>query len=122
MRYSYQRELIKDIVRSSKTHPNAEWVFCEAKKKVENISLGTVYRNLKILENTGKIKSIHDDNQVRYDGNIEDHHHLKCVKCGALIDTDIQSNFDRKKIMDDYDFEPNEVKFFILGKCKKHTK
>ena len=44
MRYSYQRELIKDIVRSSKTHPNAEWVFCEAKKKVENISLGTVYR------------------------------------------------------------------------------
>ncbi|MDG1847820.1 MAG: transcriptional repressor, partial [Candidatus Marinimicrobia bacterium] len=99
MRYSYQREVIKNIVCSTKSHPNAEWVFCEAKKQIENISLGTVYRNLKILENTGKIKSIHDDNQVRYDGNTEHHHHLKCSECGVLIDAEINSNFNEDRIV-----------------------
>jgi Fur family peroxide stress response transcriptional regulator len=122
MRYSHQREVIEKIVRSTKTHPNAEWVYKEAKKKIENISLGTVYRNLKILERTGSIKSIHDSSQVRYDGNVDDHHHLKCIKCGVLIDTDIKSDYDREKIIENYDFEPDDIKFFIIGKCKKHKK
>jgi Fur family peroxide stress response transcriptional regulator len=122
MRYSHQREVIEKIVRSTKTHPNAEWVYNEAKKKIENISLGTVYRNLKILERTGSIKSIHDSSQVRYDGNVDDHHHLKCIECGVLIDTDIKSDYDREKIIENYDFEPDDIKFFIIGKCKKHKK
>ena len=120
MRFSYQREVIKNIVCSTKSHPNADWVFNEAKKKIKNISLGTVYRNLKILESNGTIKSFHDSSQVRYDGNVEDHHHLKCIECGILIDTDITSDYDREKIIKNYEFEPNDIEFFIIGKCKKH--
>ena len=100
--------------------------FCEntstlcIKKKIHNISLGTVYRNLKRLEEIGIIKPIHDDNIIKYDGNTKEHHHLKCTECGKLIDIDIASNFNRSKIVKDYAFEPEDVKFFILGKCKKH--
>ena len=122
MRYSYQREVIKEIICSTKSHPTADWIFSEAKKKISNISLGTVYRNLKTLEEIGSIKVIHDSSQVRYDGNIDGHHHLKCIECGILIDIDIQPAFNKKKIMDEYDFEPSDEKFFILGRCKKHNK
>ena len=122
MRYSYQREIIKEIVCSTKNHPTADWIFAEAKKKINNISLGTVYRNLKTLEEVGSIKLIFDDNQIRYDGNTDNHHHLKCIECGILIDTDIKSNLNKERIVKDYDFEPESTKFFIIGKCKKHTK
>ena len=122
MRYSLQREIIKKIVCSTKSHPTAEWIYSEAKKKIHNISLGTVYRNLKRLEEIGSINLIHDDNIIKYDGNTKEHHHLKCTECGKLIDIDIASNFNRSKIVKDYAFEPEDVKFFILGKCKKHKK
>ena len=122
MRYSLQREIIKKIVCSTKSHPTAEWIYSEAKKKIHNISLGTVYRNLKRLEEIGSINLIHDDNIIKYDGNTKEHHHLKCTECGKLIDVDIESNFNSSKIVKDYAFEPEDVKFFILGKCKKHKK
>ena len=122
VRFSRQREIIKKIVCSTKSHPTADWIYSEAKKKIHNISLGTVYRNLKTLEEIGSIKLIHDHDQVKYDGNTEEHHHLKCIECGKLIDADIVSNFNRSKIVKEYDFEPEDVKFFILGKCKKHKK
>ena len=121
MRYSYQREVIKEVISSTKSHPTAAWIYSQAKKRVSNISLGTVYRNLKTLVEIGSIRVIHDSNQVRYDGNIDGHHHLKCIECGILIDIDIQPIFNEKKIMDEYDFEPSDEKFFILGKCKKHN-
>ena len=120
VRFSRQREIIKEIVCSTKSHPTADWIYSEAKKKIHNISLGTVYRNLKTLEEIGSIKLIHDHDQVKYDGNTEEHHHLKCIECGKLIDADIVSNLNRLKIVKEYDFEPEDVKFFILGKCKKH--
>jgi len=93
MRYSYQREIIKKIVCSTKSHPTADWIYSEAKKKIHNISLGTVYRNLKTLEEIGSIKLIHDQNKVKYDGNTKDHHHLKCTVCGILIDVEMNSDF-----------------------------
>ena len=121
MRYSYQREVIKDVICSTTSHPTADWIYSQAKKRVSNISLGTVYRNLKTLVKIGSIRVIHDSNQVRYDGNIDGHHHLKCIICGILIDVDIQPLFNKKKIMDEYDFQPSDEKIFILGKCKKHN-
>ena len=120
MRYSPQREIINKIVCSTKTHPTADWIYLEAKKKIKNISLGTVYRNLKTLEDLGSIKLIYDQNQVKYDGNTDHHHHLKCSVCGVLIDAEIKSDFNKDKIIKDYNFEPESTNFFIIGKCKKH--
>ena len=70
----------------------------------------------------GSIKLIYDQNQVKYDGNTDQHHHLKCSECGILIDAEINSNFNRDRIIKEYNFEPEDVNFFILGKCKKHKK
>ena len=47
--YSRQREAILEVLRSTDTHPTANWIYTEVKKTIPNISLGTVYRNLKCL-------------------------------------------------------------------------
>ena len=67
MRYSRQRNIIKDIVFSTNSHPNADWVYHEAKNFIPSISLGTVYRNLKQLSEMGIIKTIYDGSVARFD-------------------------------------------------------
>ncbi len=48
-RRSRQRDIILQIVRETDSHPTAEWVHERARRKIPNLSLGTVYRNLNLL-------------------------------------------------------------------------
>ena len=49
MKYSRQRDLILSILRDSDTHPTADMIYDDARRKIPHISKGTVYRNLKLL-------------------------------------------------------------------------
>ncbi len=87
MRKSRQREIILSVVRSTDCHPTADWVYHEARKQIPSISLGTVYRNLKVLSDSGEIRSYEGPGGVnRYDGTVETHYHFRCELCGAVID------------------------------------
>ena len=120
MRYSKQRETIHHIIANTKSHPTADWIYQESKKKIPNISLGTVYRNLKYLERSGQVMAIHTGNAVRYDGNIEKHNHLKCTDCNELVDVIIFQENISKSILKKYNFKVEEIDVTILGKCEKH--
>ena len=112
MRFSQQRETVKNIVKGTNSHPTAEWVYTQTKKVIPNISLGTVYRNLKTLQETGQINIIHDGPVARYDWNLEAHHHLKCIECGEIVDIN--------KIEKNYEFKVSEIDLTISGTCSKH--
>ncbi len=58
MRYSKQRSLILDIVRSNPVDPTAEWVYEQARKEMPSIGIATVYRNLNALTEMGAIGKI----------------------------------------------------------------
>jgi len=91
MRNSRQREAILRVVRSTACHPTAEWVYNEVKKQLPGISLGTVYRNLKLLSRSGEVYACEGAGGVsRYDGCTVTHHHFRCEQCGAMIDIDEQ--------------------------------
>ena len=122
MRYSHQREAIQEIVYGTNAHPPADWIFQKAKAKIPNISMGTVYRNLKQLEDAKLIKSIYDGNIARYDWNKEPHDHLKCKVCGDLIDVQLFDDAFRTKIKKQYKFEADDVVMTIIGTCHKHAK
>ena len=122
MRYSQQRELIKKIVRGTNCHPSADWIFNQTKKIIPNISLGTVYRNLKRLEQEGEINAIYYENIVRYDWNVESHDHLKCTECGDLIDVRFSHDEFKSIVKRKYKFDANNVEVMIIGTCKKHAK
>ena len=83
MRYSHQREIIKEVVYSTNSHPNVEWIYQETKKVIPKISLGTVYRNLKVLERAGQINVFYDGPIARYDWNLNNHHHLVRIALGS---------------------------------------
>lgn len=62
-RNSKQRTLVLDVLKASHEHPNAEEVYLAVKQQLPDISLGTVYRNLNLLEEMGQI--ILDSNRNR---------------------------------------------------------
>jgi Fur family peroxide stress response transcriptional regulator len=87
MRYSHQRQLVYDALKSTKTHPDATWVYAVVKQQMPRISLGTVYRNLNELCDAGLVKRIAVANSVeRYDADVSAHTHLKCNTCGCITD------------------------------------
>lgn len=92
MRYSRQRNLVLDIVKSNPVHPTAEWVHEKAREQLPQIGIATVYRNLNALAEHGDIRKIKNIGGVdRFDGNSAEHYHLKCVCCGCLKDLEAQS-------------------------------
>ena len=120
MRYSQQRETIKEIVQSTNSHPTADWIFHQAKSKIPKNSLGTVYRNLKQLEDEEVIRTIHDGTIARYDWNKDPHDHLRCKVCGDLIDVQLFDDDIRKIVKKKYQFEADDVEMTIIGTCNKH--
>ncbi len=120
MRYSHQRETIRRIINSTDTHPTADWIFSESKKKIPDISLGTVYRNLKQLVENGIIRTIYDGNLTRYDHNTDNHDHLKCKVCGDLFDVQLFPKGLYEHIKKEFKFDTDMVEMTIIGTCQKH--
>ena len=58
LKYSRQRQVIKDFLMSRKDHPTADVVYMNVRQEYPNISLGTVYRNLTLLADMGEIQRL----------------------------------------------------------------
>ena len=73
---SKQRDAILSVLKNTKVHPTAEWLHNEVRKDIPNISLATVYRNMKLLLETKQIVGINIDGIEHYDGNCDNHYHF----------------------------------------------
>jgi len=89
LKYSKQREIIERTVKSFGSHPSAGEVYEYLHPLYPNLSLGTVYRNLTLLSETGAIQKLHmPDGSDRFDGQTRDHAHVVCERCGLVRDID----------------------------------
>jgi Fur family peroxide stress response transcriptional regulator len=86
-KHSRQRDAIYNAIRSTDTHPSAEWVYAKVRDELPDISLGTVYRNIAVFKSEGGIVSVGVVNgQERFDARTDEHAHFVCERCGAIID------------------------------------
>ena len=82
-----KRDAILNCLRSTDTHPGADWVYEQVKQQIPDISLATVYRNLALFKSQGLIQSVGTVNGVeRFDGNTEPHVHFICTGCAGILD------------------------------------
>ncbi len=87
LKFSKQRECIRQNLLQRCDHPTAEMVYQDVKQALPNISLGTVYRNLILLTERGEILKLSmPDGPDRFDGNVCPHVHFLCKECGELSD------------------------------------
>jgi Fur family peroxide stress response transcriptional regulator len=87
VRLTGPRRLVLDVVRGTDVHPTAEAVHQMVRRRLPRVSLGTVYRNLRLLVARGLVKELPGPH-ARFDGNLSDHHHFTCLACGRIADVD----------------------------------
>lgn len=127
LKYSRQRESIKEFLMTRTDHPTADVVYENMKLIYPNISLGTVYRNLSLLADIGEIRKLSSfDGADHFDGRTEQHCHFMCNRCHKIIDMESSGidhivdiagrNFDGE--ITDY----NASFFGLCEDCMKETK
>lgn len=123
MKRSKQRDAVLEALCSTTSHPTADNLYNMVRKKMPNISLGTVYRNLNLLSESGKITKIDVGfDQTHYDGNTEPHNHFICKKCHKVYDVKDKYDYeiDKKACSDvNGDIEYHTLMFYgICSSCK----
>ena len=89
-RKTKQREAILEVLRQARFHPTAYWIHDQVRNKTPNISLGTVYRNLRLLCHKGEILELDLCGALsRFDARTDNHYHFRCERCGEVFDLDI---------------------------------
>jgi len=87
VKLTHQRLEIFREVAARLDHPSAEAVFRTVQERMPTVSLDTVYRTLWLLNDLGLITTLGPRrDSVRFDANLEHHHHYVCVRCGLARD------------------------------------
>ena len=97
-RYTKQRKMVYDAVQSRHDHPSADSIYLDVRRQDDKISRGTVYRNLKLLSESGDVAQVELPDADRFDSRTDRHYHLVCVRCGKVCDAPIDycSEYDQK--------------------------
>lgn len=89
-RYSRQREAVYGVLSATDTHPTADWIYQEAKKVIPDISIATVYRNLRELVKNGLARVVMTgDDKEHFDADVTTHSHFICECCGKVYDVEV---------------------------------
>jgi Fur family ferric uptake transcriptional regulator len=111
MRMTDQRRVIARVLSEATDHPDVEELYRRASSVDRNISISTVYRTVKLMEDAGIIER-HDfrDGRSRYEPVGDDHHdHLIDLRSGHVIEF---RNEDIEKLQE---FIARELGYQLVG-------
>ena len=91
-----QRRIVAQVLEDSQDHPDVEELYARALKVDPRISIATVYRSVKLFEESGILEKLEfGDGRARYEDAERDHHdHLIDMNSGEVIefiDPDIEA-------------------------------
>jgi Fur family ferric uptake transcriptional regulator len=88
-RMTNQRRVILEELKQLHSHPTADELYQIVRRRLPKVSIATVYRNLEILCSEGVAQKMDiPGTQRRFDGETNNHYHVRCVACGRVEDVD----------------------------------
>ena len=115
-RSTKQREIVYEALMRL-YHPTAEEVYEYLQNEQPGIGRATVFRNLTVLAEEGRIvKLFFPDEVAHYDANIDGHYHFVCKRCAKIID--LRTNA-RPALPPEHDFEVETQEINFYGRCRE---
>ncbi len=115
---SIQRLKIYKFIYGNTSHPTVDDIYKHLHEEIPSLSKTTIYNTLKLFHKNKLVSAITiEENEVRYDYNTTPHAHFKCIKCGKILDLEINlenlniDNIDGNKIL--------EKQLYFTGICKE---
>lgn len=87
VKLTHQRlEIFRELAATDE-HPDADSIFRAVQHRMPTVSVDTVYRTLWMLHDLGLVTTLGPErNGVRFDANLDQHHHYVCRRCGLVRD------------------------------------
>jgi Fur family transcriptional regulator, ferric uptake regulator len=122
-----QRRVILEELTKMDSHPTADEIYQRVRNRIPNISLGTVYRNLEVLTQCGVITKIETTgSHMRFDHVVDNHYHVRCIRCNGLEDVTGDLKHTVEEIADskqEYQMIGHRLEFLgICPRCQEHRK
>jgi Fur family peroxide stress response transcriptional regulator len=87
VRMTPQRYAILQYLLNTMSHPTADEIYRALEANFPNMSVATVYNNLRLFKEAGLVRELtYGDASSRFDANMEDHYHVICRRCGKITD------------------------------------
>ncbi|MFT8930536.1 MAG: peroxide-responsive transcriptional repressor PerR [Sporolactobacillus sp.] len=87
VRITPQRHAILEYLILSDSHPTADEIYKALEHRFPNMSVATVYNNLRVFKKTGLVKELtYGDSSSRFDFSTRQHYHIICTQCGKIVD------------------------------------
>ncbi|MCL5992407.1 MAG: transcriptional repressor [Bacteroidetes bacterium] len=127
LKATVQRLVILEALTDNFSHPTAESIYRQIKKKYPSISLSTVYNTLEVFRQHGLVRFVNTGSvTVRYDPVTDKHHHLFLEDSNKIedyynneLDRLLNKFFSKNKIPN---FEINDMQVQIKGRYSKYQK
>lgn len=123
VRMTPQRHAILSYLLHSLNHPTADDIYKALESKFPNMSVATVYNNLKVFMETGLVRELsYGDDSSRFDADMSDHYHATCVSCGKIVDFEISPFKDAElAACQQTNFNVHGHRFEVYGTCPECT-
>ncbi|MFC3927488.1 Fur family transcriptional regulator [Streptococcus caprae] len=120
IRITETRKAVIQYMIASFEHPSAEQIYKDLKPTYPNISLATVYNNLKVLIEEGFVTElkVSQDNTSYFDFMGHDHLNVVCEQCGKITDIDHHDIEDISKVAaEETGYEITSAQLMLYGIC-----
>lgn len=124
VRITPQRHAVLEYLINSMTHPTADDIYKALENKFPNMSVATVYNNLRVLREIGLVRELtYGDSSSRFDCNMTDHYHIICNSCGKIVDFHYPTLDEVEALAEQVTgFEVSHHRMEIYGTCNECQK
>lgn len=102
----------------NRTHPTVDQIYIDLHRELPTLSKATVYNTLRVLVKANLVRVVTiEDNETRYDIQVDDHGHLKCDQCGRIYNFQITMNALESDDLDQFQIRERNV--YFRGICPR---
>ncbi|MBW7957632.1 MAG: transcriptional repressor [Deltaproteobacteria bacterium] len=118
-----QRLAILKFLEGNTSHPTAEDIYTEIKKRYPTVSFATVYNTIQALKERGEIMEVTiDPERKHFDPNPAPHHHIMCTGCGRIGDVFVDYSVSLKlpdEVTREFTTTGNHIDFYgLCNRCR----
>ncbi|TFJ91466.1 peroxide-responsive transcriptional repressor PerR [Lentibacillus salicampi] len=119
VRITPQRHAVLEYLLNSMIHPTADDIYKALEGKFPNMSVATVYNNLRVLRQIGLVRELtYGDSSSRFDYKSSEHYHIICEECGKIVDFHYPTLDEVESLAEQVTgFDVSHHRMEIYGKC-----
>lgn len=120
-----QRLAVYEALAGETWHPNAEMLYSKLQPRFPAMSFATVYKTVEILHKIQVIQILNTgEDSFRYDADISEHFHLRCLECGEVEDAFLADKVSQltAQVEEESGYSISGRQFYFFGVCPKCRK